>query len=293
MNKEFESTMIVAPAGYKFPDVPLSEMRNKAILLSMASEYLCEDYFLKKAGTIIGNNAEALKDYIEHTEKQFVGRPVDEVGLNEVLESIVHIAELLRQADKGAKEDCLEGKLGEELYEKIKSLAQGIKSLEQRVDGEAIPPPRRDPFKVILNPFKFVLNAIIATSKVGLKLAATIILIGFIIFSYLYITMESEKGLVEKIEQSRANIRSAQATFLQIDNELKEIRAKIASIREDEAGRRDEIEVMDLNLKVYKLTEEQQKIRIEADMEQDVLEKNLENLEKIRQKTFLEKLLRR
>ncbi len=281
------------PAGYKFPDVPLNEMKDKAILLSLASEYLCEDYFLKKTGLIVGNNAEALEDYIEHTEKQFVGRPVDEVGVNEVLESIVHIAGLLQQGDKGAKEECLEGKLGEELYEKIKSLAHGIKALEQRVDGEAISPPRRDPFKVVINPFKFVLNTIIVTSKIGFKLAVTLIIICLMVFSFLYITMESEKGLVEKIEQSKANIRSTQARFSQINNELKEIRAKIASIREDEANRRDEIEVMDLNLKVYKLTEEQQKVRIDADMEKDILEKNLKNLEKIKQKSFLEKLLRR
>jgi hypothetical protein len=292
MDKKFASTTIVDPVGFKFPDVPLSEMKDKAILLSMASEYLCEDYFLKKTGIIIGSNAEALKDYIEHTGEQFVGKPIDEAGLNELLESIVHIAELLQQADKVAKEECLEGKLGEELYEKIKSLAQGINALEQRVDGEAISPVRRDPFKVILNPFKFVLNAIIATSKVGLKLAVTLILIGIIAFSYLYITMESEKGLVEKIQQSKATILSAQATLSQIDNELKEIRAKIAGIREDEANRRDEIELMDLNLRVYNLTEEQQKARIEADMEQDILEKNIKNLEKIRQKSFLEKLLR-
>jgi ABC-type multidrug transport system fused ATPase/permease subunit len=293
MNKEFESTTIVDPAGYKFPDVPLNEMRDGAILLSMASEYLCEDYFLKKTGIIIGNNAEALKDYIEHTENQFVGKPIDEFGLNEILESIVHIAELLKQAHQDIKEECLEGKLGEELYEKTKSLAQGINALEQRVDGEAaVPPARREPFKVMVNPFKIVLNAIIATSKVGLKLAITLILIGLIVFSFLYITMESEKGLVEKIEQSKANIRSAQVTISQINNELEEIRAKIASIREDEANRRDEIEVMDLNLKVFKLTEELQKIEIEADMEQDVLEKNLRNLENVRQKSFLEKLLR-
>jgi hypothetical protein len=292
MDKEFASTIIADPAGIKIPDVPLNEMKDKAILLSMASEYLCEDHFLKKTGIIIGNNAEVLKDYIEHTEKQFVGRPVDEVGVNEILESIIHIAELLQQGDEGAREECAEGKLGQELYEKIKSLAQGIKTLEQRVGGEAISPPRRDPFKVVRNLFEFALKTIIATSKVGFKLAVTLIIICLMAFSFLFLTMESEKRLVEKIEQSRADIRSAQATLTQIDNEIKEIRAKIAGIRENESNRKDEIEVMDLNLRVYKLTEEQQKVRIEADMEQDILEKDLKDLERIKQKSFLERLLR-
>ena len=290
MNNEFASNMGIGE--YQVPDAPLNEMKDEAILLSMASEYLCGGPFLKKIGFIIGNNIEALKDYIEHTEKQFVGRPVDEVTLNEILESIAHMAGLLQQADKGTKEECLEGKLGKELHEKIKSLAKGIKALEQRVDGETISPARRDPFQVVLNPFKFVLNAIIATFKVGFKLAVTLILICLMIFSYLFVTMESEKGLVEKIEQSKANIRSRQMTLSRVNNELKEIRAKIASIREEESNRRDEIEVMGLNLKVYKLTEEQQKAQIEADMEQDILDKNLKKLEKIRKKSFLEKLLK-
>jgi len=292
MDREFESTMVVDPAGYKFPDVPLNEMKDNAILLGIASKYLCENYFLKKAGIIIGSNAEALKDYIEHTEKQYVGRPVDEVGLNEVLESITHIAGLLQLGDKGAKEECLEGKLGEELYEKIKSLRHGINALEKRVDSEVVSPPRRDPFKFLINPLKFVLQAIIATSKVGFKLAVTLILMGIIVFSYLYFTMESEKGLVEKIEQSQVKIRIAQEKLSKVNKELEEIREEIAGIREDEANRRDEITVMDLNLKVYKLSEERQKARIEADMEQDILEKNQKSLEEMQQKSFLEKLLK-
>ena len=290
MNNEFASTMDIG--GYQFPDDPLNEMKDEAILLSMASEYLCGGPFLKKIGFIIGNNIEALKDYIEHTEKQFVGRSVDEVMLKEILESIAHMAGLLQQADKGIKEECLEGKLGKELHEKIKSLAKGIKVLEQRVDGEPVSRARWNPFLGIPNLLKFVLNAIIATSRVGFKLAVTLILICLVIFSYLFVTMESEKGLVKKIDQSKANIGSAQMTLSRINNELEEIRAKIASIREDESNRRDEIEVMGLNLKVYKLTEEQQKAQIESDMEQGVLEKNLKKLEKIRKKSFLEKLLK-
>ena len=164
--------------------------------------------------------------------------------------------------------------------------------LEKRVDGEVVSPPRRDPFKFLINPLKFVLQAIIATSKVGFKLAVTLILMGIIVFSYLYFTMESEKGLVEKIEQSQVKIRIAQEKLSKVNKELEEIREEIAGIREDEANRRDEITVMDLNLKVYKLSEERQKARIEADMEQDILEKNQKSLEEMQQKSFLEKLLK-
>ena len=285
--------MIVDPTGYKFPDVPLNEMRDKAILLSMAHDYLCEEYFLKKAGIIIGNNAEALKDYIEHTKEQLVGKPVGEVELNKILESIIHIAGLLQKADEGAREECAEGKLGEDLCEKIRYLAQGINVLEQQVEGKVISvPAKREPFKLLVKPFKTILHIFIATSKAGLKLAATLVLIGLLLFSFLYFTMESEKGLVEKIERSQAKIQSAEATLSEKNKELQEIKAKIATIRDDEAHRKDEIELMDLNLKVYKLAEEQEKVRIEADMERESLEENLKHLENLRRKSFLEKLLR-
>lgn len=284
--------MIVDSMGYNFPDVPLNEMKDKALLLSMAGEYLCEDYFLKKAGMIIGSNAEALKDYIGHTQEQFVGKSADEARLNDILQSILHTAELLQQADGDIKEECSEGKLGTELFETIKSLGQGIKALEQRIDGKAIVPVKREPLRFIINPFKFLLKAIIATSKLGLKLAATLIIIGLAVFSFLYFTMESEEAFVQKIEQSQADIRSAQARLSEINNELEELREELAGIREDEADRRDEIEVIDLNLKIYKLSEEQQKAQIDMDMERESLEENLRNLEKLRQKSFLEKLLR-
>jgi len=284
------------PMGFNFPDDPLNEMKDSAVLLSMAGEYLCEDYFMKNTGIIVGSNAEALKDYIEHTAEQFVGRSPEEAGLNETLQSILHIAELLKEADKSAREACSEGKLGTELFEGIKSLGQGIKTLEQRVEGgavgEAVVPVKRDPFRFIVNPFKLILRAVIATSKFTVKLAATLIILGVLGFAFLYFTMESEKGLVLKVEQSQAEIRSAQAALSRINSELEELRDKVASIREDEADRKREIEVMDLNLKIYKLSEEQQKAQIDVDMEKEVLEKNLKKLEKMRQKSFLERLLR-
>ncbi len=291
MNNEFASNRGIGE--YQFPDEPLNEMKDDAILLSMASEYLCEDPFLKKIGLIIGNNIEALKDYIGHTEKQFVGRSVDEVTLNEILESIAHMAGLLQQADKGIKEECLEGKLGKELHEKIKSLAKGIEALEQRVDGEPVSYSIADSILGIFSRLGFVVTAITAATRFGFKLVGFLFLVCIAVFSYLFVTMESEGPLLEKIEQSRANIRSAQANFSRTSDEIKDIQKRIADIGYYESNRLDKIEIMSLNLKVYKFTEEQQKTQIAMDIEEKALEKNLKKIEEMKRKTFLQRLLRK
>ena len=102
MNAEFTATQDL---GSGDANLVLNEIKDEAILLNMASEYLCEDPYLKKIGFNIQRNIELLKGHIQDIRRQFVGKLVEEINLDEYMEGISHIAELMQEGDDGVKPD--------------------------------------------------------------------------------------------------------------------------------------------------------------------------------------------
>ena len=275
------------------PQAPLNELKDWALILNLAGNYLCGEPFLKKTGFIIEKNIGVLKEYVEELKRKSVGKLVDEISLNESLGPISEIAEALQQADEKTRENCFSGRTGSDLAEKIKALQSEIVRLKTRLEGEGVSYTGVDSVKGILGRLRFVVTAVVATTKFGLKIFGVLFLLCLLVFSYFFVTMESEQSLLKKIEGNRADIHSAEAQLSRTKSEIDEIRERITDIGEYESNRSDKIEVMDLNLKIYNLTEEQQKIRAQMDVEKKALNKNLEKLEKMKHKTFLQRLLKK
>ena len=105
--------------------------------------------------------------------------------------------------------------------------------------------------------------------------------------------METEKGILEKIALGKSNIQSIQASFIAIDEELKQIQEKIEGIRQKELDRQAEMELMELNLQALELSEKQEKVQIKLNIQQDAVEEDLKRLEEVKHKSFFERLLRR
>lgn len=274
------------------PEKALKEIKNSAVMLSMASEYLCEDPFLKKIGASIEESLEVVERHIEDLKKQFVGIPIAEIDLSKPLERVTDFAERLQKAGDGIKQKCADGELGMELHEKFTSLVSGINGLKERVEGRSVSYTRTDSALGFFGRFKFIVRSLVFTSKYTLRIFALFVIVCFMIFLYLFITMETEKGPLEMVDQSRALILSKQADIVRINKELKPLQEKITSIRKEELSRQEEIRLLDLKLKVHQLADEQQKTLIEVEIEEKALEQRLKKLDKVRRKSFLERLLR-
>jgi len=270
----------------------LKDIKDSAVMLSLASEYLCEDHFLEKIGADIEKNIEIVKTHVEDLKKQFVGKPVAEVDLKKPVDRVARFAGRLQKASDGTRQKCAQGELGEELDESVKALINEIGALKERIEGRSVSYTAADSALGFLGRFKFIVRSLVVTSKFTLRISALFVIICLMIFFYLLITMETEKVPLERVEQSRALILEKQADLVRIKAELKPLREKIESARKDEMTRKEEIRLMDLNLKAHKLAEDQQNTLIEVDIEKKALQEKLKELEAVQRKSFLEKLLR-
>lgn len=270
----------------------LKEIKDSAVMLSVATEYLCEDPFLKKIGATIEKNIEIVQNHVEDLKKQFVGKPITEVDLKKPLDRVTRFAGRLQKANDGTRQKCTHGELGKELDEKIKSLVSEINSLKERIEGRSVSYTTADSALGFLGRFKFIVRSLAVTSKFTLRISALFVIICLMIFLYLLITMETEKVPLERVEQSRALILEKQAALVRIKAEIKPLREKIDNARKDEMSRQEEIRLMDLNLKAHKLAQDQLNTLIEVDIEEKALKEKLKELEAVQRKSFLEKLLR-
>jgi len=274
-------------------DDALNEIKDNAIMLSIAGKYLCKSPFLKKAGFNIAQNVAVLENHIEDLKKQFVGKPDEETRLKDHLEGIADISDLLKKADNGIKRKCIEGALGRDLSEKVISLANATNALREKIQGRSVSYTWIDSLLRIASRLKFIMRAIAALYKFCLKILGLFIIICLMAFSYLFFTMEKEKDVLTKIAASKAHIRSSQDLSLRISEDLTKIRKRIDLFRGKDLTRRDQMELVYLNLKAYNLVEDQEKKEAAINIQEEILGENEKKLEEMRQKSFLEKLLRR
>ena len=278
--------------GNKDLDKALREIKDRAVMLSIAYEYLCEDPFLKKIGACIKENIEVVENHIQELKRQFVGKPITEMDLSKPLNRVVRFAERLQKPGDGIKQKCIEGDLGNDLNVKLTSLVNEINALKQRIEGKSVSYTKTDSALGFIGRFKFIVRSLVLTSKFTLRICALFIIICFIIFFYLFITMETEKGPLKIVDQGRSLIISKQTALARINAELKPLQEKIESIRKDELSRQEEIKRLDLRIKAYKFYEEQQKVQIEIEIAEKALKEKIKTLEEVRRKSFLERLLR-
>lgn len=270
----------------------LKEIKDSAVMLSVATEYLCEDPFLKKIGANIEKNIEVVENHVEDLKKQFVGKPVAEVDLKKPIDRVVRFAGRLQKTSDGTRQKCTQGELGKELDEGVKALMSEINSLKKRIEGRSVSYTTADSALGFLGRFKFIVRSLAVTSKFTLRISALFVIVCLMIFLYLVITMETEKVPLERVEQSRALILEKQADLVRIKAELKPLKEKIESARKDEMSRQEEIRLLDLSLKAHKLGQDQLNTLIEVDIEEKALKEKLKELEAVQRKSFLEKLLR-
>jgi ABC-type multidrug transport system fused ATPase/permease subunit len=279
---------------YRVPETNLNELKDTAVMLTMAGEHLCEEVNLKKIGSSIEKNLEILRNHVEDLRKQLVGKKnrEDEPPVDEDLEQISHIASLFQKTDSDTKHKCVEGELGEELGVKTVSLATSINVLKEKVEGKPVRYTKTESALGMIGRLKFVISAIATLFKLTFKMLALLILICLILFSYLFFTMDKKKDLSKKIHQDSAYLSSKQADLSRINDEIKEIREEIKRVKKiRDRSSQEKIGLMDLNLKVIKLVEEQEMAENDLRSRRRAMEESRRKLEEMKQKTFMERLL--
>jgi hypothetical protein len=270
----------------------LKQIRDRALLLSLGHEYLCDEPFLKKTGLLIDSNVGKLRGDIRSLKQRFPGKFEGDSKTDDLLDDINDLARELQQPDKKINEKCAGGALGRELEQRIKALVETIDEIRVQVEGHTPVYTKGDAVLGLFGRLKPAVRAVATSSSFTIKFVVLLTLAALFPFSYLLLTMETEKDVLQEISRIEISLKSEQKALAQLITEKAVILRRIETLRHEEMNRQVKIEVMDLNVKVHQLDEELQQVQIKIDGDETTMDARQDRLEEIRSKSFLRRLLR-
>lgn len=274
-------------------NLALGAIKDRAILLSMAHEYLCEAVFLRKLGTELSLHLERLKEQVGTIKKRYVGIPASDVDLETPMAQLVHMAHLMSAAEGGTIDRCRSGQLGEELWAKVRTLVDGVDGLRAKIEGMPAPYGLSDLLFSAGVKLQSLLQKAVASTTFLAKVAVFFAIGLFGVFLYLLLTMEDGEGIRQKIAACREAVSTKQSASLKLTRNRAQIREEIDRLyQKEELSREEKVELIYLNLKAHKMMEELEKLEVAMAFDARVIEDELQRLEGLRKKSFLERLLR-
>lgn len=268
----------------------LNEIRDNALMLSLANAYFCEEPFLKKIGRAIESNVEKLKGDIYSLKKSFPGKFMDEIDTDEIIKEIHRTAQSLQNPDQDINEKCIVGSLGRELEDHIKSLSNAVNAIKSQVEGRGLTYTKKDSTVGI---FAQIRDSLGSSFFLGLKIFLCLLVLSLLSFFYLFLTMENRENLLKEIGESEAHIKSLQQIVSQLDLKNNEISERIQSLeRGGDPSRKERIERIDLELKIQKNLDERLKSQAKIEMHDKKILENRKKIEEIEKSSFFKRLLR-
>ena len=267
----------------------LREIRDKAILLTIGNAFLCEEVFLKKIGHAMDESLDHLREDIFSLKMMFVGKFVEDVDTDSLLDELHAQAKLLQSPDRRVTDKCTVGALGTEMEEAVQTLAVAIKTIKSKVEGEVEEYTKKD--SIVMG----AKNAGGLVSSVVSFVIKTVILLLLLALGpaiYLGVTMDREGSLQKQIAESKAYIQSQRAQIASVRKERDELAARAESSKGDTLSRQQKVENMDLSVKVHSLDQKVHKTETEITEHERRIKMNQQKIEEIKLKTFQQRFLR-
>ncbi len=267
----------------------LSEIRDKAILLSLGKAFLCEEVFLKKIGHSMDESLEDLREDILSLKMRFVGKFVEDVDTDSILDELHSQATLLQTPDRRVTDKCTVGTLGTELEETVQALTEAIKTIKRKVEGEVEEYTKKDS---IVKGAKTAGSLVSSVVSLVIKTVILLLLLALGPAIYLSVTMDREGSLQKEIAESKAYIQSQRAQIASVRKERDELAARAESSQGDNLSRQQKVEIMDLSVKGHSLDQKVHKAEAEITEHERRIKMNQQKIEEIKLKTFLQRFLR-
>lgn len=275
----------------------IKAIHNVAIMLTGASEYVCEAGILKRLSGEIEAYLERLETDMASLKKEFPGKFPKTLSPDSSLSRIRDVATMLKADDADIEAKCRSGHLGNELTTGTVELRGILRDTLDTLGGKVARYTFTDRIadysgrtKSFLSPFaSFTAKVASYTAKVVLG----IILVAISCFVYLFLTMESEDALLSSVKNDVAFVEEQKDVLKRKRGEYREITDNIKTLQGKELLRERKIELLNLSKRERKIKEliDTTLISIE-NKEREIAEKN-KKIEEIRGKSFLQKLLRR
>jgi hypothetical protein len=125
------------------------------------------------------------------------------------------------------------------------------------------------------------------------KVIGVLVLVGAMVFSYLYFTMESEEALLKELDQSKSRVEEQMKLIARLEGERTEVVGTLDSIPGGELNREEKVEVMSLTMQVHKIDERVRGAEVQIDIHKRKIKDMERRVTEMREKTFLQKLLKK
>ena len=274
------------------PFETLSELRDNTTMLVLGNAYFCEEPFLKKIGLSIDSHVQKLRGEILALKKEFPEKFAHEVNTDDKLEAVQRLAHQLQNPDKTLNERCTVGELGQELEGHVDTLKDAVKSIKDQVYGKTPAYTKAESIANVFEPLQGTGTLLIGPLRFIIKVLIIVVLISILPFTYLFLTMETEKGLLKEIAQHEAFITSQQEIVSEWHLEKERIAKEIDRARGSAKGRQDKIGILDLNMELHKVDEEVRKLEVSIHIREKKITDKGKKIDGIKRTPFLRRLLR-
>ena len=279
--------MVALPPPPSFAS--LNEIRDKAILLSLGKAFLCEEVFLMKIGRSLDESLENLREDILSLKMRYVGKFVEDVDTDSLLEELHSQAEVLQSPDRRVTDKCTVGTLGAELEQTVQTLTDAIKTIKGKVEGVVEEYTSKE---AVVKGAKTAGSFVSSLFSLGIKLVIVLFLLALGPAIYLGVTMDREGSLQKQIAESKTTIQSQRGHIASLRKERDELSARAETSKGDDLTREQKLEIMDLNVKVHTLDQQVHRAEAEITEHERRIKMNQQKIEQIKSKTFLQRFLR-
>lgn len=270
----------------------LRNIRDNAMLLSIANEYLAENVYILKIGSEIKKNLNVLNDDIKSLKKQFPGKFTVEINTEKVMSSFEKSARDMISCSDEIKADFASGRLGAAFAGDINRITEDIEKIWQQVKGKDIKYTKTDSINSIISRLNIFPGIFRLFSGI-----ARILLIFFLIalagFSYLYFTMEKEESIIEENREITASIEAKRAHLSDLEKKKAEAQKSLKEHDDGQMLRKDKIAIIDLETHIQQYNQEIHLVEGQIEARKRSLDKNNKRLANVKGKSFLDRLLKR
>ncbi len=268
----------------------ISGLRNNALMMVLANEYICEEPFLKKIANLINVDINNLEDGIKSLKKQFPGKFKYEVDAGVVLDKIKKISDKLKMPEE-VQEGSVLSQLGSELENYIISIIEAIEQIKLQVEG-VVSFTAKDSVSNVVDGItdigRSIGDIIVSVAKISVLIVFCIIFA----FCCLYFTLPREKVFLQEISEFESQINV-------IDNDIAQWMSKIDSLAQEikwlEKGSYDRVDkrlILTKDLEVRELNVMIEEAEAEKKTLEDGIDENIEIMEGIRTTPLYKRLLR-
>lgn len=270
----------------------LHGIRDMALLLNMANTHLCEEAYLKKVGLAIDNHLEELRSDLSSIKKKFPGKFVKEVDTDQVIENFQGIVGRLQEPDKETLKKCSTGALGLELENVVNVMGHTMDAIKNQVEGELGTYSKAESVLALMGWIKAIGHQLFVLSTLTLKITGVAISILLVVFIALFLSMDSQQDLLDKISQYRTHIQGQLAILSSTDAEKERINKELDLIGEVESSRQEKTRVLDLTLEIHEINKRALSAQTEIDVYQRRIDEMEEKIDEMNRKNFIRRLFR-